>query len=109
MTTIQLERESIGKGRGQECTDISYRRRDANLDTRVSFLCQLTLEELVQLGVEDAVCDEFPTLGDRGSWYRSHYGGCFRDLGLKQESCSMYWRIASGVTVVEDPRLSAKR
>ena len=60
---IHLEREIVGKrGEDKGRTDISHRRRDANLDTRVSFLCQLALEELIQFGVEDAVCDEFPTL-----------------------------------------------
>ena len=35
------------KEREQGRTDISHSRRDANLDTRVSFLCQLTLEEFI--------------------------------------------------------------
>lgn len=55
-------------------TDISHSRRDADFDTRVSFLCQLALEEFVQFGVEDTVCYELPSLGNRGSWYGSH--GC---------------------------------
>ena len=110
MTTLHLETgQNREKGKDKGRTDISHGRRDANLDTRVSFLCQLALEELVQFGVEDAVCDKFPTLGDRGSWYRSHNGGCFRDLDLEQERCDVYCRITSGVTVVEDPRLGAKR
>ena len=83
-----LERESIGIGeRTRGRTDISHRRRDANLDTRVSFLCELALEELVQFGVEDAVCDEFPTLGDRGSWYRrSHDVGAFEIWGWSRNA-----------------------
>ena len=88
MTTIHLERASIGKGRGtRERTDISHRGRDADLDTRVSFLCQLALEKFIQFGVEDAVGDEFPTLGDGGSWYRSHDGGaCFGIWGWSRNA-----------------------
>lgn len=62
-------RDRLGRG---GVTDISHSRRDANLDARVSFLCQLTLEEFVQFGVEDAVGDELPTLGNGGSRYGSH-------------------------------------
>lgn len=29
---------------------------DADFDARVSLLCQLALEELVQLGIEDTIC-----------------------------------------------------
>ena len=36
---------------------------DADLDARVTFLGQLALEELVELGVEDTVGDEFSPLG----------------------------------------------
>ena len=60
------------KGGGGAATDISHRRRDANLDARVSFLGQLALEEFVQFGVKDTVGYELPTLGNGGSWYRSH-------------------------------------
>lgn len=36
---------------------------DADLDARVALLSELTLEELVELGVEDTVGDELATLG----------------------------------------------
>lgn len=39
----------------------------ADLDTRVSLLSQLALEELVQLGVEDTVGDELSALGKVGA------------------------------------------
>ena len=35
---------------------------DADLDARVALLGQLALEELVQLGVEDSICDELSPL-----------------------------------------------
>jgi hypothetical protein len=35
---------------------------NADLDSRVSFLSQLALEELVQFGVEDTICDELSPL-----------------------------------------------
>ena len=66
-------------------TDIRHRGRDADLDTRVSFLCQLALEELVQFGVEDAVGDKLPTFGYRGSWYGSHDGGALSDFRVGSE------------------------
>ena len=98
------------RGRIRGRTDVSHRRRNANLDTRVSFLCQLALEELVQFGVEDAVGDKFPTLGNRGSWYRSHNGGaCFVIWGWSSNADGVYGELLVGVTVVEDPRLGAKR
>ena len=79
-----LDREDRGRESAREDkgrTDISHGRRDANLDTRVSFLCQLALEELVQFGVKDTVCDELPTLGNRGSWYGGHDGGAVEYRG----------------------------
>jgi hypothetical protein len=42
--------------------DIGNGGGDADLDARVTFLSQLVLEELVQLGVEDAIGDELSTL-----------------------------------------------
>jgi hypothetical protein len=36
---------------------------DADLDARVSLLSELTLEELVQLCVENTVCNKLPPLG----------------------------------------------
>lgn len=83
---IRNERTKV-EGRWKGRTDISHSRRDANLDTRVTFLCQLALEELVQFGIEDTVCHELPTLGNGGSWYRSHTGGCCRNLGLDLGCC----------------------
>lgn len=38
---------------------------DADFDARVALLSELTLEELVQLGVEDTVSDELSALGAR--------------------------------------------
>jgi hypothetical protein len=35
---------------------------DADFDTGVSLLCQFTLEELVQLGIEDTICYELSPL-----------------------------------------------
>lgn len=43
-------------------TDIGDGRRHADFYSGVSLFGQFTLEELVQLGVEDAIGDEFPTL-----------------------------------------------
>ena len=45
-------------------TDIGDGGSDADFDARVAFLCELSLEELVELGVEDAVGDELSALGD---------------------------------------------
>ena len=70
-----------GKGR----TDISHGRRDANLDTRVSFLCQLTLEELIQFGIKDAVCHKLPSLRNRRTRYRSHDCGAIRAWWLTKD------------------------
>jgi hypothetical protein len=42
--------------------DVGDRGRDADLDARVALLGKLSLEEFVELGVEDAVGDELPTL-----------------------------------------------
>ena len=44
--------------------DVGYGWGDADLDARVSLLSKLTLEELVELGVEDTVSDELSALGD---------------------------------------------
>ena len=44
-------------------TDICDGGCDSHFDTRVSFLGQFTLEELVQFGVEDTVGHEFALLG----------------------------------------------
>ena len=43
-------------------TDISDGRSNSDFNTRVTFLCQLALEELVQFGVEDTVSDELALL-----------------------------------------------
>jgi hypothetical protein len=56
--------------------DIGNGGSDADLDAGVALLCELALEELVQLGVEDTVYDELvispsvcahPKLGSRHS------------------------------------------
>ena len=92
MTITWSEGEWKGKGRGQGRTDVSHSRRDANLDTRVSFLCQLTLEELVQFGVENTICHELPTLGNRGPWYRSHDCGAVGKLRLTEDAVVEVYR-----------------
>lgn len=56
-------------------TDIGHSGRDTNFHARVPFLSQLALEELVQLGVEDTIGDELPTLRDGGARLCSHIGG----------------------------------
>lgn len=48
-------------------TDIGNSRRNADLDSRISLLSQLTLKEFVQFGVEDSISNKFPALGDRRS------------------------------------------
>jgi len=49
--------------------DVGDGRSNADFDAGVSLLSKLALEELVQLGVENTVCDELPPLGDSGTWY----------------------------------------
>lgn len=56
-------------------TDISDGGSDANFHTRVSLLRQLALEELVQFGVEDAICDELSSFGDGGAGVGRHLRG----------------------------------
>lgn len=51
-------------GVGGTDDDVGHGRSDANLDTRVSFLGELALEELVELGVENTVGDELSALAD---------------------------------------------
>ena len=46
-------------------TDIGDCGSDSDFNTGVTFLGQLTLEELVQFGIENTVGDELATLGDR--------------------------------------------
>ena len=43
--------------------DVGHGRSDADLDAGVTLLGQLTLEELVELSIEDAVSDELSALG----------------------------------------------
>jgi len=56
-----LAEDLLGVGGADD--DIGDGRGDADLDAGVALLSQLTLEELVQLGVENAVGDELPLLG----------------------------------------------
>ena len=49
-------------------TDIGDGGSNSDFDTRVTLLGQLTLEELVQLSVEDTVRNELAALGDRTLW-----------------------------------------
>lgn len=62
------------KGPGELHTDISDGRSDSDFDTRVALFSQLTLEELVQLGIKDTVGDELATLADSALSGR-HAGG----------------------------------
>jgi len=48
----------------QKDDDFGTDRGDADLDTGISILTELTSEEFVQFSVEDAVTDELPLLGD---------------------------------------------
>jgi len=50
--------------------DLSAEGGGAHLDTRVAILAELAGQELVQFGLEDAILDELPLLGDLGS---GHY------------------------------------
>ena len=93
---IRNERTKVG-GKSKGRTDISHSRRDAKIYTILTFLCQLALKELVQFGVEDAVCHELPTFGNGGSWYGSHDGGCCRNLGLDLGRCDVYRELLVGL------------
>lgn len=61
-------------GVGGSDDDIGDGGGDADFDTRVTLLGKLTLEELVELGVEDAVGDELPALRNLSSWDGGHLG-----------------------------------
>lgn len=56
-----LAEDLLGVRRADD--DVGHGRGDADLDARVALLGQLTLEELVQLSVEDAIGDELSALG----------------------------------------------
>jgi hypothetical protein len=56
-----LAEDLLGVGGADD--DVGDGGSDADLDARVALLGQLTLEELVQLGIEDAVGDELLLLG----------------------------------------------
>lgn len=62
-----------------ELTDIGNSGSDADLDSGVAFLSKLTLEELVQFGVENAIGDKLPLLGDRSCLCRGHDCVLLRD------------------------------
>ena len=55
-------------------TDVGNSGRDADFDTRVSLFSQLSLEELVQLGIENTICDELSPLRYSCSLSCSHLG-----------------------------------
>jgi hypothetical protein len=55
-------------------TDVGDGGSDADLDAGVALLGQLTLEELVQLGIEDTVGDELSALGDSTLLSGGHFG-----------------------------------
>ncbi len=56
-------------------TDISHCGRHSDFHARVSLFSQLALEELVQFGVEDAICDELSSFGDGGAGVGRHLRG----------------------------------
>ena len=48
-------------------TNVSDCGSNADFDTRITFLCQLALEEFVQLSIEDTVGNKLPPLRDSSS------------------------------------------
>lgn len=62
-------------GVGGTDDDVGDGRGHADLNTGVSLLSKLALEELVQLGVEDTVGDELPALGEVGAGVGHGLGG----------------------------------
>jgi hypothetical protein len=62
--------------------DVGDGRRHAHLDAAVALLGQLALEELVELGIEDAVGDELPALRTEG---REYFGQpCFSPINSRE-------------------------
>jgi len=61
-----LAKDFLGVGCAND--DVGDSGSDADFDTRVSLFSQLTLEEFVQLSVEDTICDELSPLRDSGTW-----------------------------------------
>lgn len=57
-----LSEDLLGVCRADD--DVGDCRGDTDFNARVALLGQLALEELVELGVEDTVCNELATLGD---------------------------------------------
>ena len=64
--------------------DVGDGGRNTDFDTRIALFGQLPLEELVELGIEDAVCYELATLGDvhaaRGGRCGLHAGLLLGDI-----------------------------
>ena len=97
-----LERPSLKRQRVERLTDISDSRSNSDFNTRVSLLGQLTLEELVQFGIEDAVGDELATLADSGCLGRHLCG-----IRLVRVSLSRRSRVAvSDVEVLVGQKVS---
>lgn len=72
MTGHRQQKETQAALISIELTDVSNGGSDADLDSRVAFLSKLTLEELVQFGIENAIGDKFSLLGDRSRLCRGH-------------------------------------
>jgi hypothetical protein len=70
-----------GHAPGRADDDLSAHGRVADLDARVAGVCEVAREELVHLGVEDAVGDELALLGDAGGWGGREGGGRGRREG----------------------------
>ena len=67
-------------------TDICDGRSDSDFDSRVAFLSEFSLEELVQLCVEDTIGNELPALGDSTLLSAGHCGG----VGVESEEWSCW-------------------
>lgn len=85
-------------------TDISHGGRNSDFDARVSLLCQLALEEFVQFGVEDAVCDELPTLRDGCCSGGSHGWGGIGGSWCRREE-RRRWRLCFDIGRKRGPRV----
>jgi len=71
---------------------------NSDLNTRVSLLSQLALEELVQLSEEDTIGHELASLGDRSTRNgRGHIDDCMCRLNLREE----VQVVVGGILVVE--------
>ena len=65
---------------GTAHTNVSHGGRDSDFDPRITLLCQLTLEEFIQFGIEDTISHELPPLRDSSGACCSHICGGGRGL-----------------------------